>query len=367
MTTTAPRTTGPGLKVATIAGVPVHLAWSWFALAAAISLWFGLGAAGGSAAGFLVGLGYALFLLAAVLVHEGAHAGVARALGIPVHRVVADFLGGHTAFDARGLTAGRSALIALAGPVGNLTFAALVWLGGQGVGAGVLHLVLAGAAWINLLLAAFNLLPGLPLDGGQLVEAMVWGATGRRSRGMVAAGWGGRVLAVALGLWFLGRPLIEGTPPDTVVWLWALLLGSTIWRGGSAAIARGAALAGVDGITLGTVAAPAVLLPVDTPLSQALATGRVAVGLDETGRPTLVLVAWEGHDPRALPQHTPMAAVMRRIPDGNAVEAGPSDPVTIALAAMATSRVGLAVLCADGVPWGVVSADAVQGSARAAH
>ena len=64
--------------------------------------------------------------------------------------------------------------------------------------------------WLNLLLAGFNLLPGLPLDGGQLVQSLVWEVTGRRDLGLVVAGWCGRLLAVAVLLWYVARPLAEG-------------------------------------------------------------------------------------------------------------------------------------------------------------
>ena len=61
---------------------------------------------------------------------------------------------------------------------------------------------------LNLLLAGFNLLPGLPLDGGAILQSLVWGASGRRDRGLVVAGWAGRVVAVGVFLWFGVRPAV---------------------------------------------------------------------------------------------------------------------------------------------------------------
>ncbi len=63
--------------------------------------------------------------------------------------------------------------------------------------------------WANLVIGIFNVLPGLPLDGGRLVESAVWKATGSQAKGTVAAGWGGRVIVVALGLWFVALPLLR--------------------------------------------------------------------------------------------------------------------------------------------------------------
>ena len=146
-----------------------------------------------------------------MLGHEVAHAVAARLLGFRVHRIVATLWGGHTAYDGTGTTPARSAVVAVGGPLANLALAAL-----GAVATATLPWPASEFArsftWLNLLLAGFNLLPGLPLDGGQLVQSLVWWLSGRRDLGLVVAGWCGRVLAVGVVLWYAARPAGRGQP-----------------------------------------------------------------------------------------------------------------------------------------------------------
>ena len=176
--------------------MPVYLDRTWLLLAAFIA-WTGWQA--GRDLGTATALAYALWLvvgmLVAVLGHEVAHALAARLLGFRVHRIVATLWGGHTAYDGTGTTPGRAALVAVSGPAANVALAA-----GGALAMTLLPWPYSEFAWsfviLNGLLAAFNLLPGLPLDGGQLVESLVWSVSGRRDLGLVVAGWCGRALAV---------------------------------------------------------------------------------------------------------------------------------------------------------------------------
>lgn len=342
----------PGLRIATIGGVPVHLGWSWFLLAAVITVMFGAQLAEQTTWGYAIGIGYALVLLVAVLVHEGSHALAARSFGIAVHRVVADFLGGHTAFDARGLTAGRSASIAAAGPLANLTLAGLAWTAGGLVTGEVLELLLAGVAWINLLLAIFNLLPALPLDGGQLLEAAVWGATGRRSAGMVVAGWGGRVLTVAIAFWVLARPLLAGERPSTISVIWGLLLASVIWRGAGQAIAVGRLRGLMEGVPVGAVARPVTVVPPDTLVGDLPRTGLPVLATDATHR-LLIL----SPPPGGVPADTPVSAVSVPVPAGAVIEAAPGADLWTVFPALQASGVGHAVVVDQGRVWGLVTVE----------
>lgn len=349
-----PRTApSPGLRIATIGGVPVHLGWSWFLLAAVITVLFGSQLAGRTSLGYAIGFVYALFLLLAVLVHEGAHAVTARSLGIPVHRVVADFLGGHTAFDATSLTPLRAGLIAAAGPVANLALAGVGFVGGQLSTSPLAVLVLSGVTWINLLLAAFNLLPGLPLDGGQVLESIVWGVTGKRSAGMVAAGWAGRVLAVGIVAWVLVRPLLMGASPSLTTMLWGGLLASVIWRGASAALQGGQARRAIDGITIGSVAQRIHLVRPDTPVGEVhVPAGSVL--LAGTGPQDLLLIT-APDDSAPIPGNTPVSALGVRVPPEAIVESAPDSDLIATLAGLHHGGANLVVLTTNGRPWGITT------------
>ena len=151
---------------------------------------------------YLAALAFAVLLGLSVLVHELAHAGAARAFGWQVREIRLTLMGGHTTFDAAREAPGRSALVSLAGPAANLVLALLgaILLGSLDPG-GLPRLVVELVTTANLLVGAFNLLPGLPLDGGRVVESLVWAVTGSETRGTVVAAWCGRVISVLVVLW----------------------------------------------------------------------------------------------------------------------------------------------------------------------
>src|SRR6476646_3324957 len=92
---------GPGVRIARVGGIPVYLAPSWFLIAIVITVIVAFPVLDTDPLrGIGIGMLQALVLLASVLVHEAAHAVSARALGIPVVRIVANLWGGHTAMGA---------------------------------------------------------------------------------------------------------------------------------------------------------------------------------------------------------------------------------------------------------------------------
>ncbi|HSN38243.1 MAG TPA: site-2 protease family protein, partial [Arthrobacter sp.] len=165
-----------GIPLGRIAGIPVILAYSWFVIAAFTVIVYGpvlqandpelgIGA-------YVVAFAYAVLLLISVLVHELAHALTAKIYHWPSEKIVLNLWGGHTQFESFTASPGRSVVVALAGPAANLVLAAGGWLvltGGELTGvAGILANIFV---WANLLIGIFNVLPGLPLDGGRLVES----------------------------------------------------------------------------------------------------------------------------------------------------------------------------------------------------
>lgn len=358
---------GSGLTIARIGGVTVRIGWSWFLLAVVLVLTQAQAYSGMSGLGVVVGIGYAVALLVAVLVHEGAHAGVARAFGIKVHRVVADLFGGHTAYDAAGLTPGRSAVIAFGGPLAN----ALLGVTALGVGSlltdPLTAVIVHDVGRLNLALAIFNILPGLPLDGGQLVDALVWGVTGRRSRGLVVAGWAGRLVTVLALVLVLGIPLLSGGSPSIFAVSWAAVIGLFMWQGSTHAIARGQFLGFVEHIRLAEVADPVAVLPASATLADARNSGRVVLAPDEHGRPLLLLASPEGTSWSDLPGDTPLSALLVRLPDSALADGRPQDSVEAALGALAKAPTAPVVLVEGGRAWGVTSWPRVESVARARH
>lgn len=123
----------------------------------------------------------ALGLAASLILHEAAHAVVGRALGAPVERITLFLFGGVAEPGDRPARADAELATALAGPAATIAFGSLLGVLAAPLGlAGAppaVTMSLIYLAMLNLLLAAFNLLPAFPLDGGRVLRALAWMAT----------------------------------------------------------------------------------------------------------------------------------------------------------------------------------------------
>jgi Zn-dependent protease len=355
--------TGHGVRIARVGGVPVYLAPSWFLIAAVIvaivaTPYF----PDRVGTGIAIGVTQALLLLFSVLVHEAAHAVTARVFHMPVIRIVANLWGGHTSFEAARSTPGRMAAIAAAGPASNAVLAVLAWLLLLGTTGDRTSAVLTGLVIINGTLAVLNILPGMPLDGGQVVESLVWKATGNRNKGSVVAGWCGRVLTVLLVLWFFVRPLAQGDSFgfDSV---WVLIVGSVLWTGASQSINRGRALAHFEALQVSQVMEAAVYLDPLTPLHVAIEHPDAVVTTDARGIPCLVLASADGAIPRGLDLAAPLTSAVVRIPDENVVEVSPDANALSVVEAIQVTGFPDVVLTWQGRVYGIAHARLVSEAA----
>src|ERR671910_1076807 len=213
---------GTSWRVGRIAGIEIRIDSSWAVIALLItySMYLRLSVlypelSGGGAVGLAI-LSAVLFF-GSVLVPELAHAVVSQARGVRVQDITLFLFGGATRARVESRGPGDEFLIALVGP---LTSGLLAGLFGvvAGLGRDALSTPLAGTlgylAWTNLLLAAFNLLPGFPLDGGRLLRSAVWKATGSLARATRIASLAGQAvgwLLVAAGVaWLLAGDLAGG-------------------------------------------------------------------------------------------------------------------------------------------------------------
>ncbi|WP_454048841.1 site-2 protease family protein [Cellulomonas sp. Marseille-Q8402] len=348
-----------GWVVGRVVGAPVVLAPSslltvgLFALVFTPSVrirapWLGAGST------IAVALVLAAVLLLSVLVHELAHGLTARARGLRVHEFALTLIGGHTAFGGR-ITPLTEGLVAVVGPIANLVLAGAMWLAGQAVDpTGVAALVLYAGAYSNAFVGLFNLVPGLPMDGGQVLESIIWAATGDRRRGTLVAGWVGRVVAVGFVAWVLLWPLLNGQRPSLFAVGWAAVVGAFLWSGAGQAIRAAQASRAVDALHVGSVGIRAVGVPATAVLAEAdAARGRAGadavVLLSPDGRPAAYV------DPQAAAAvpvhdraHVPLTAVAVGLPAGAVVDARlrGADLVRAIAAAAPTAPVVVAV--ADG-------------------
>jgi Zn-dependent protease/predicted transcriptional regulator len=213
---------GTSWRVGRIAGIEVRVDSSWVVIALLVtySMYLRVLYLYGSVSTVgAVGLAVlsAVLLFGSVLVHELAHALVSQARGIRVLDITLFLFGGATRARVESRGPGDEFLIAVVGPLTSGILAGLFGIV-AGLGGGVLSGPLAGTlgylGWVNLLLAAFNLVPGFPLDGGRLLRSAIWKATGSLGRAtQIASGAGQAVgwLLVAGGVaWLLAGNLAGG-------------------------------------------------------------------------------------------------------------------------------------------------------------
>lgn len=151
---------------------------------------------------------------ASLLLHELGHALAGYLCGLRARWIVLDGLGGETEFERDATTPGRSALVAAAGPAASAVLAtALGALSATAVYDSASRFVLTQLALGNAILAVFNLLPGMPLDGGYLLRAVVWRLTGSGRAGTLAAAASGLLTAAALFVVPLGLVISAGARP----------------------------------------------------------------------------------------------------------------------------------------------------------
>lgn len=236
-----------GLRIASVAGIPIYVSWSWWFFAALIIVvfrpTFSQALPNASTAWtWAVAAFFVLIMFATVLIHELAHALAAISFRWKVNDVTLNFWGGATVYqhssEGKNQTPLRSLTVAIVGPISNLVIAGVAWLLLQVLlePTGTAQVLLTVTVWTNLLIGLFNLLPGHPLDGGRVVESAVWAATGSRARGTRAAGWSGRIIVLALFVVGLLIPLLRTGELSLFAVVIVVLIGAMLWQAASSAI-----------------------------------------------------------------------------------------------------------------------------------
>jgi Zn-dependent protease/CBS domain-containing protein len=231
----------PGtLRIGSILGVDVLVRYSWLLVALLIAVLLaprieqeqpGLGNLK-----YVAGVAFAVLLYLSVLLHEISHAVMAQRYGLGVRSISLNFLGGATEIDSEARTPGQEFKVAVVGPLTSLAvgFAALLAL--RVVPDGLFGLAVGLLAGANLIVGVLNLVPGLPLDGGRVLRALVWRLTGNMHRGTIVAAWGGRVAAVlVLATPLLSRGLL-GRNPDFFDYLIVVVIAWFLWDQATRAI-----------------------------------------------------------------------------------------------------------------------------------
>lgn len=282
------------LRIGRIAGTDVLVSGSWFLVAAMIAVLMGPrvdqvqpGLGGWK---YVVGLAFAIALYFAILLHEASHAVVARRFDFRIHSITLHFLGGATAIEGEARRPRQEFWIAVVGPITSIAvgLAALgLWFV---LPEGLLRLVVEGLAGANLVLGVLNLVPGLPLDGGRVLKAAVWAATGRVHAGTVVAAWGGRATALLVVGWALWATR-HGSAFSPII---LAIVAAFLWTGASQALAAARVSARLGRVVARDLARRTLAVPDDLPLAEAVrraqeeSAGSI-VTLASTGEPVGVV------------------------------------------------------------------------------
>ncbi len=211
-------------KIGSLFGIPLFLDPLWFVILGLATLNFGINYQElGSMIAWGAGIVMALLLFGSVLLHELGHSLAAKSQGIKVNSITLFLFGGVAAIEEESKTPFKAFQVAIAGPLVSIALFFILSLSSQVFAeTNILSVMLGDLGRINLVLALFNLIPGLPLDGGQVLKAALWKATGDRFQAVHLAAKTGQMLgysAIAFGL------LVDYLTGELVTGLWIALLG----------------------------------------------------------------------------------------------------------------------------------------------
>lgn len=277
-------------------GIPVYISPYWLIFAAVLVVMYATGVEANIAKTsdrYIVAVAFVLLLYMSVLVHELAHCVVARGFGLPVRRVLLYPLGGYSEIEQEPGSPGREALISGAGPVVSLALAGVGYLLAKTVSAGLPHQLISQLFFANLVVGIFNLLPGLPLDGGRIFRAGVWKITKKPYTATIAAAWAGRVLAIAL----VGLTLFSQQNQGSffsLYWLWLLVIAGFMWIQSTQAIRAAKIRERLPMVSARRLARRAIPIAANVPLAEAVrraqvANARALVIVDHENKPTAIV------------------------------------------------------------------------------
>ena len=287
-----------GIVIARPFGIPVFISPWWFLIAAVLVVVYSNsgtlpGTVHGEVPRYLVAVAFVILLYLSVLVHELSHSLVARGFGLPVRRILLYPLGGFSEIEQEPPTPGKEFLVSAAGPAMSLALA------GLGIGVNVLfnlrgipRVLIDRVILANLVVGVFNLLPGLPLDGGRVLRAGLWKLTGKNGYSTVLAAWAGRIIALALvAVAIAGRGGPFGIQGDGI---WLVAIGVFMWISAGQALRSAQVQERLPALQARALARRAIPIPSNLPLAEAirradLAQARALVVVDHDAKPIAIV------------------------------------------------------------------------------
>lgn len=270
-----------GWRIARIAGTDVIVRPSLLLMGILLVVVFApqFEALGGGPNPYLIALVFVITLYLSVFLHEVAHLAAARWFGMTVPSIELHLLGGETRIEGDSRHPWQELVTSFVGPLCSAILG-LIGLWGAAATTGATYSVLWSLGFINLLIAAFNMLPGLPLDGGRVLRSLIWAVTGSEAKGVRVAGWIGRGAAVGLVVvavlmlmgedrFALGRALL------------VLAVAMFLWQGASVALKHGVAIARIGSLRARRLMRDEPPPPDAVPISAALSGRALLVAMAE--------------------------------------------------------------------------------------
>lgn len=351
-----------GIPLGRIGGIPIRLSFSWLLAALlivvlAVPLVHQVIPDSTTVVAVGVAACLAVLLGLSVLVHELGHCLAARMLGIPVLDVRIYLLGGVSTLGRSTVSPKEEAVVAVAGPALSALLAGLFFLllGGadnRGVG----WLLLIQLALANAIVAVFNLLPALPLDGGRVLRAGVWRFSGRRRWGTLAGTVGGYLTAAALVIWSIVQ-LTKSTQVSVLQAAIGVVMAIFVAIGAAGEHRFDRMVEWPSDQTLASMARQVVQLPAEVPVQLALqaAAGRAVILTAADGVVAGLMDDRAAMDLARTDPRAPALRVSRPIPPETIVlpDESPSD---IAIRVPPADPQDLVLVNESGLPAGVIPA-----------
>lgn len=361
------------LQVGRIAGIPIGLNYSWLVIFGLVTFTLGqyvfpaLYPDWSTAVNWAVGVATSVLFFLCLLTHEVAHSLVALKKGVPVKSITLFVFGAAARIAREPPSAGAELLMAAAGPLTSLVLAgvfALIWVASRNA---LEPLAAIGfyLSWLNLAVAAFNMMPGFPLDGGRVLRSIIWRRSGNYMKATRIGAWSGRIFGYLL----IGGGIALGALYYWVSGIWLVLIGAFLAIAAAASYRQAMLRESIKGITAASLMTGDCQTVAGELTVQALVEGHISPGDKRcllVGEPGTVRGVITGQDVKRVPKrrrtNTRVSEAMT--PVGRIGVVQPGDDGSTVAERMMEGAAGLLLVVSDGALVGVIERERLFELAR---
>lgn len=362
-----------GLRIGRILGIPLYLHATSFLIFALLTFFLAtqilpLQSGATPMQYWILAVGVSIVFFGSLILHELGHSVIALRYKIPVVSITLFFFGGLARIARDPETALQEFNIAIAGPIVSFMLGA-AFLGIYAVApSGPLQLAALYLSEINLILGAFNLLPGFPMDGGRVLRAIVWGITKNFDRATQIASRSGQIFAymmIMLGIWAI-MERDSGVSRFLGGWsggLWLAFIGWYLLSAAQETYTQVAIRNTLTGLSAADIMSPDVPtvardISLEDYVQEVLRTGRRCHVVTGNGMAVgLVTLHQVQHFPHEEWANTSIQAAM--VPQGAIQWVTPNDPVTSVLERMQREDVNQMPVLQEGHIIGMIARDSI--------